>query len=359
MTYAEVTTSESNLYLIDWDLVDQVIHHSAYIQSINENAKLITEKEGFGMPETYEYDIDIERARSAAAAAVVADTARRGQWRPQDIFYQQSRLPTRLDVESLRLWLVSTEKAGRDAHDEYFAKQQKATHLSMTNINNRAAAFETAANVAKITRNLSTDFLLISAGALTGGAALAVGGAGSLIKGVGTYQDTHNIGAAVVDASFSFLSVLIPGPKSAASVLEKRLLIFVKAKTTAVGTFSVGLVEGKSVKESALSAVVDVVLDVGGEKATGKLLGKKMEKLLEEAVGHTAIPIGVAVKLTGAAASKQTAKFGADKGVEKIVELRKSEAAEGAGGLIGGIAVSHPSLARAAVLGPDAFTWPT
>ena len=359
MPYTEVTTSERNLYLIDWDLVDQVIHHSAYIQSINENAKLITEKEGFGMPETYEYDIDIDKARSAAAAAVVADTARRGQWRPQDVFYQQSRLPTRLDVESLRLWLISTEKAGRDANDAYLAKQHKATQSSMKNINDRASTFETAANVAKITRNLSTDFLLISAGALTGGAALAVGGAGSLIKGVGTYEDTHNVGAAVLDASFSFLSVLIPSPKGATSALEKRLLIFVKAKTTAVGTFSVGLIEGKSVKESALSAAVDVVLDVGGEKATSKLFGEKMEKLLEHALRNTAVPIGVAVKLTGAAASKQTAKFGADKGVEKIVELGKSEAAEGADRLIGGIAVSHPSLARGAILGPDAFTWPS
>ena len=353
MTYAEVTTSESNLYLIDRDLVDQVIHHSAYIQSINENAKLTTEKEGFGMPETYEYDIDID------TGSVGSRLGRRGRYCEvgpvgdlcQDVFYPQSRLPTRLDVESLRHRLISTEKAGQDANDAYLAKMQNATHSSMKNINDRASTFETAANVATITRNLSTDFILITAGTLTGGAALAVGGAGSLFKGVRISQHTHNVGAAVLHAQLQLYFGNDTEPKRCGGCMGEASVnvdegqdyrcrdLFCRTcrgqkpeGVCIVSRSRCGVRQGYRAKRLLSCSKVKWLkkrshaeLKKCSERKLQKSMSEfEMEELLKKAVGNTVIPVGVAIRLAGSRPPNSRRNIGADKGVEKFVELGKS-----------------------------------
>jgi hypothetical protein len=67
-----------------------------------------------------------------------------------------------------------------------------------------------AVEIARFIRNLSADTIMVGASLVSGGAALALAGTGSVAKGAATYQDTGKVGAAVIKATGSFALAVIP-----------------------------------------------------------------------------------------------------------------------------------------------------
>lgn len=107
-------------------------------------------------------------------------------------------------------------------------------------------------------RDLSTTTLVVGSGFISGGASLAVLGGGSALTGVGRYQDTGNIGAAVVDATGTFVlgSFTLRGVKGPLAAMpqasKKAFFWLVEMPISAVVDMSTDILEGKSLSESGL-----------------------------------------------------------------------------------------------------------
>ena len=236
MPYTEVPTTDG-LYLVDYDLVGRIVHDSAFLIRKNDTAKWTSHKEGWGLPTTYSYEVDYKDARIYAE---IRRMSFGGLGKIRSFFENKqtrtSSLPSGTKIDALKEELYSLEQDGRSARHLLKKKIENASRSSMRNINGAVSKWETATEVAKFTRNASGDILLVGSAIATGGAStVAIGGAGSLMKGAFKYQDTGNVGAGVMEASVSFVTVLIPGPKDGMSKGAARALLFTKAKTEFVG----------------------------------------------------------------------------------------------------------------------------
>lgn len=357
MAYTEVPTTDG-LYLVDYDLIDRIVHDSAFLQKKNTSATRKSEKEGWGLPEIYHYDVNYKEARSYAELSRTSFNA----FRKVSAFYQNTRsrssqLPTSAKIEEMKEQLFSMERSGRDARQQLKKKIDDASRDSMKNISGKVEGWGTAVEVAKFTRNASADIVLVGSAVVTGGAStLAIGAGGSLMKGAFKYQDTGNVAAGVMEASVSFVTVVIPGPKDGMTKGMARTLLFTKAKTEFVGNTAVGLVEGKSLGEASLSAGIDVALGAAAGKIKGALIPEdQMKQLLKAGMDNIAIPVGLGLMDRSVATVQGRMN---DAATKRILELARNKRVGGGKPGLTKIAMSAPVLVDYAILGPDKSTAP-
>lgn len=352
MAYIEVPTTDG-LYLID-----RIVHDAAFLENKNTGAKLITEKEGWGLPEIYHYKVDYKAARSYAEARRLGFNT----FRKISTFYQNNRsrtsqLPTGAKMEELKEQLFAMEKSGRDAAQALKKKQEEASRRGMKNINNKVDNWGTAVEVAKFTRNASADIILVGSAVVTGGTStLAIGAGGSLMKGAFKYQDTGNVAAGIMEGTVSFVTVVIPGPKDGMTKSMARTLIFTRAKTEFVGNTAVGLVEGKSLGEASLSAGVDLALGAAADKFKGVLIPEdQMRSLLKASYKDIAIPVGLGLMDRSVASAKGRLTDAATRRILAMSQGKKGGTSKPG---LGKIAMSAPVLVDYAILGPDKSSAP-
>lgn len=149
-------------------------------------------------------------------------------------------------------------------------------------IHDSVSRLEDATQTLKMIRNWSGEILMIGAVVLTGGAAaVAVAAAGSALKGVGTYQDTQKVGAAVVDAVGSLALALVPIAKGGASQLSSRatyLLILADTGVDASKNYLSGdnakQIAGKVVGKLAGGAASVGIGNVFNSESALKMIGR-------------------------------------------------------------------------------------
>jgi len=114
---------------------------------------------------------------------------------------------------------------------------------NMKRINQAVEDYQSHIEVAKWVRDTSADGLMVGASVMTGGAAIAVMGGGSTLKGVAKFQDTGSVGAAVMEGAGSFVFAFVKLGKSF-SFKQDMVLALVQAPykfgTELVGGASVG-----------------------------------------------------------------------------------------------------------------------
>lgn len=108
---------------------------------------------------------------------------------------------TRMHGEDFFTELVSLRKEAREKNDEIEAMQREAMRDTQLSINSTVDGLEAGKKVAEFVRDLSATTLVVGAGIISGGAGFAVLGAGAGLKGVAKFQDTGNVGAAVLEGT--------------------------------------------------------------------------------------------------------------------------------------------------------------
>jgi len=88
--------------------------------------------------------------------------------------------------------------------------RQRAWRRTSESIDGAVSRGEAAAAAARKVRDLSATVLVIGSSFMTGGASVAVLGGGSLLQGVAVWQDTGNVGSAVLQATGTFIVGVIP-----------------------------------------------------------------------------------------------------------------------------------------------------
>lgn len=207
------------------------------------------------------------------------------------------------DRESAPLWTdiehrVSNDPAGalpmlvqmreRTEHyaGELIAMQRRASRETFANIERSVAAGERGRAIAAGVVELSATTLVVGSAFLTGGAAVAVLGGGSVLKGTGRYQETGNIGGAILEATGTFVVGVIPlaggslqGATGVSTALSQQVATTAARQATvrtseAVALVIVGagvdaqveglkaLVDGRSASDALRAAAVRFTVDV-------------------------------------------------------------------------------------------------
>ena len=158
-------------------------------------------------------------------------------------------------------------------------RSQAASRRTMSNIESAVEFAESAIWVAEAVRNLSATVLVAGASLLSGGAALAVLGAGSSLKGVSTYQDSGNLGSAVLDATGTFVVGAIPlGVAAARAAQAATTSIGLAAQASGQSTRTLAANAAHEAREDFAVVVVGSAINVGVDVSRGAIEGRSMEE---------------------------------------------------------------------------------
>jgi hypothetical protein len=349
--YWWIDTAEG-LFGISERIVKLIAYDEAYYRSKYFESRLVEEDHGTGLPKIKYYRYDYKKAYAAGRKAV--EGAATGA---VDLYKEgvENYYAGRNNGLSIRLRDFREELADREAKARRYKRKiteqgKKASSESMRNIQGTISHWETAKLVAELTRDVSADVFIAGAGVLSGGAAYAALGGGSIAKGVFKYQDTGDVGTAIAEGGTTFAVGLIPGGKIAAK-LENKAVAYLLTETPDVaasafvawvdpkenvGTAAVTAVGGKAFGQAAKRLKVDDLHKMGGlfddvgmpAKFKFSIDGKATAKL----IAHNTVVNG------GKVATKWT--------VEKLTERRKS-------GSRRPLPIAETWLADLAVIGPD------
>ncbi|MEQ9569234.1 MAG: hypothetical protein RLN75_03505 [Longimicrobiales bacterium] len=357
--YVMVETS-TGAYAVSPALVRRVAYQSAYYRAKDGSKTRKTVDEGFLLPTTYHYEFDFKGATRKGHQAEDDMASHLDRLLVEGERNQEVGRSTGLGgkLEELRQELVWREKVGRLAKESTTAALKAASRQSMQNIDRTVGRWETATAVATFTRDLSADVFIVCAGTLSGGAALAGLGAGSFAKGAFKYQDTENVGAAILEGTFSFVTGVIPVPGAAKVGRGQHYAIVAsKTKLEATGKFAVALVEGKDPAEAALSAGVSTVVGLGAGKLAKKLAPDDLGAI-KRLMGDTAIPVSVRLRLDVAPGpvartiAAEGLKVGAGKGAGAVTQALTARRRASAGRRPR-LPLGDPIMADIAIMGPD------
>jgi hypothetical protein len=163
----------------------------------------------------------------------------------------------------------------------YLDMQRSASHETMDNIDRSVARGEMGKTVATGVRDLSATMVVAGSAFMSGGTSLAFLGMGSVAKGAYRYQDTQNLGSALLTATGTFVVGAIPlnpyggealrgssswlakvGGKEAIRWGEKTTLVIVGSGLDASLEGAAALAEGKNVRHAFGSAAMRFGLDI-------------------------------------------------------------------------------------------------
>ena len=255
-------------------------------EKIKARSQITSVENGFLMPTTYLFETDWSGLR----ADVDQET---------NTFYLDAAERLSRDPGGMRSNLLGMMARGRSDFNAVEAMRRRATRQSSESISNNVTGWETALAVAQFTRDTSATILVVGAGLLSGGAAFGVLGAGSVLRGTATYQDTGNVGAAVINGSGTFIvgMVGIAGGNPALMRSEQIQLMFVGSGLQGGVQGAQSLVEGKTPKQALRQAAVS---------AGFNLLGSAVGGRIENMSFSTRLVVGGVIDTTGNALTAAT-----------------------------------------------------
>ncbi|TVQ40990.1 MAG: hypothetical protein EA370_02840 [Wenzhouxiangella sp.] len=180
--------------------------------------------------------------------------------------------------------VIIMRKRAREYCREFRRKQRKAQSDTMDSIDRSVRNLSAGETTARAVRDISAGTLVVGATFLTGGAAAGALGAGSVLSGTGTYQDTGNLGAAAINATGTFVVGAIGmagtaggGVVRGAQALpgnQQAVLLLVGMKMDVSFNVAQGLVEGKELKDVVVPALVNTTLSNLGSAGAQSVLGR-------------------------------------------------------------------------------------
>ena len=233
----------------DPDGAAHIIRGNHYQRELIRRSSVIRRDHGFFMPTTTEVETDFSDIRRSVVreARVMVD-----------------RLDADLanDPRELFEFLVKLREDGESAGDAWAAMMQEATRETMKALSTNIGKWETAGSIAKLTRDVAAGALFIGATVLSGGAALAVGGAATGLTFTGNTQDNlasnqkmrQALGNAAISTSFAVVTNLL---------IPKGLAVAGRGMTgvNAAGKAARNLTTG----ENVVLGLVSVQANVGGD----------------------------------------------------------------------------------------------
>lgn len=271
------------------------------------------------LPNTVMIDVDWEKINSLADTRSKVDFEK----------YKERIIRKRTDpgLENAIKSLVHLQKLSHHNKMVFRKRMKDCSEHNKKEITQSLRAVSAADTGTKLVRDVCGDVVCTLAAGMGGAAGLAWLAGGSAFTGVGKYEDTHNLSAAVVTGVGKFAFSLIPGEKATAG--EKVVLFVLHTDWDA----SEGMLEGKSYWEGLVNGAGSVLIDetVLSKKTlsvvTKSGLAKKifLSHDVKHILSRVAVPMKVKTLVNGVKAFAPELTEDAKKGMKEIPKQFKSE----------------------------------
>lgn len=259
----ELMQSGDTQFAIDWSVVRRLVrsYYTAYHQLNYGQEVTLSDSQWYNpmswsLPDVSHIEVNWEAVRRRTDA----DTDEELRKMQQEAKTNAASVAYRLDS------MIETAARNKEAFVDWMGDVQTQNTKS---IDQAVDAYESKIEIAKFVRDRSADGLMIGASVMSGGTAVAVMGAGSILTGEAKFQDTGSVGAGVMEGVGTFAFAYVKLGKEF-SFKQDMVLALVQAPYK-TGT---ELVAGATVGEAALSGAltltdptVDRLLKLGPSKS--------------------------------------------------------------------------------------------
>lgn len=275
MAYQLVDNSYGQ-FAVDWTVVDHLIEvywkatmRDAYSRVTTTSDSKWYNPFSWSLPDIAQVDVDWDLVSSKARIGAEQERA-------------EMRRLAQYDCGSMAVHLETLVAQTGRLTKSFLDQMASVQSENAARIGNAVSSYDSQIAAAKFLRDTSADGLMVGATILSGGAAAGVLAGGSALKGWAKYQDTDNVGAAVMTGVGNLVFGIIPmgGPMTAG---EQWALAIIQG----VWESSTALVEGKSVSEA---------IPIGALKLAGPLATKVFGSApVRRMLARAALPMKVTV----------------------------------------------------------------
>jgi hypothetical protein len=236
--------SDDGIYQVDWEVIGRMIRSYVRSCAMLEHSKTNEEFHWFG-PTLHSIDVEWDKVKR--------QTDDRGEILLRD-FYRNLQLSTQRQISHLAHWIELTSHN----NTAFQRKMRDAQKQTMENIDKSVNHWGTAIEAARLTRDTSAEFLVVSATVVSGGAMFGALAVGSGLKATATAQDD---------------------PKAT----KKQIAV------TFASEFAVGLIDVKGCK------LIDKAAEHAAEQALLKAVGGQTARKLTEEAAKKGTKLGLAI----------------------------------------------------------------
>jgi hypothetical protein len=269
--------SRSGKYIVDWETVFWLIRscNLAEIQLDSFSAPPTSASRFYNpfswwLPSIKEVSIDWDTVHQQAYDRAVEDYNR---------FFRDAKSDMPHTARGLERRIMLSGHHRR----EFLSRMQQVQRENMRQIREADKDYETLIEGSKWVRNTSAQTLLIISTVSSGGAAAAALGAGSVGTGLITYQDTGNVGAAVIKGTTALTVNYFKIGGAQVDLKEEAILLVVEIAADTAADVACG-------KDFADSLGKNAATGIAGE-ATGKVLTGPLRDPVKKLLSKTGVPI--------------------------------------------------------------------
>jgi hypothetical protein len=295
MSY-EVIKNGSTEFWVDWSVMRRLVrsYWMARLQYYNAREVPMSDSHWYNpmswsLPEVSTLEVDWPYVRANIDSRTDDDVQQmreRASYQAADVAHQ---------IEDL------IDEAG-SYKDKYMDWMGTVQSRNAQAIDHAVDDYQSQIEVAKFVRDSCADGLMVGASVMSGGAAVAVMGGGSFLKGTAKFEDTGSIGAGVMEGAGSFVFAYVKlGQKW--SFKEDMVLALVQAVYKTDTELVGGATLGKAALSGALKltgpgvdrlfklgpmktifdkAAVPIVITYGGENVASQFLGKASSTMVQK-----------------------------------------------------------------------------
>ncbi|MFM2391697.1 MAG: hypothetical protein RLZZ437_3252 [Pseudomonadota bacterium] len=277
MTWYSLTDDSGQAWAFNLDGMYLIIRSAVRTRLIRSRARMTEHNAGWFLPTTYNLEVNWSGYR----AELDRETNR---------YWENCEMQLRTDPRPLMGSLVGLINDAVTDHNWFIDRTREASSRSTASIDRCVTNWDRAITGARFVRDGSATFLIVTAGIVSGGAGLAAAtgagmtgvttgtamttlAVGSGMRGAFTYQDTGNVGSAVLNASGSFIvgAIGIGGASATLTSAETATLLVIGGAGSALTSGGQAIVEGKSMREAGMVAAISGISSVLGGVAGGRI----------------------------------------------------------------------------------------
>lgn len=265
-------------FAIDWAMCVQIIRSHNRSRAQLQYARVVRESQiglnplSWGMPDLQYVDVDWETVRDETESRTLSEAFSLGA----------SATMERRGVDQLVSTLSDMQQDTHRAVAAFRGMQSDASERTWMHINESVATYQEWVSAFKTIRDVSGSFLIGAATVATGGAAgaaLVGGGLGTALKTTAKYQDTGNLGSALIEASQNIIVCVVPAARGVELVGREKVL---KLILSGVADSGKALLEGREVSTAVLEGATAMLTSAGGDK---------LKAALTRVLNKTAVPV--------------------------------------------------------------------
>jgi hypothetical protein len=274
MAWQFVLDGQNKEWAVDVDAMYALVRANVRAVETRKRATVKRTSEGFWAPTIASVEIDYTGLRE------FVDTESKRWW--ADTTKRLAALPGEQVVQDLTLLRQETDAKTRDLEKI----QRAAMAETQKEIEGVVSAGENAVEVLQVVRDVCATTLVAGATVLSGGAALAALGAGAGLKSASKYQDTGNVGAAVIEGTSTMVIGMIGiAGKGVQVASDKRVLLIVGSALDGAFDGTKALIDGQSGAVALEVAVAKFGLSVAGGALPIDKLANWQQLVINTAVG--------------------------------------------------------------------------